>query len=65
MGFTSRVVQSVMVIGSVVDVMISSMISVAVTGWVVVKDSMMVTSFSVVVVVVAVAVAVVVELRVT
>ena len=49
--------------------MISSIISVAVTGFVVVKDSMIVTSLSVVVVVVAVAVTVVdvvmVELSVT
>ena len=55
-GFVSRDVHSVIVTCSTSDVMISLIISVAVTGLVVVvgvvvvKDSMMVTSFSVVVV---------------
>ena len=59
--------QSVIVTGFTTEVMISSMISVAVTGLVVVIDWIMVTSFSVVVVVVAVTVVdvVVVELSVT
>jgi hypothetical protein len=63
----SRDVHSVIVTCSTLEVMISSIISVAVTGLVVVKDSMIVTSFSIVVVVVAVAVVdvVVVELSVT